>query len=174
MFFLNRQFLQKMNEWIHFFAYQYYDWIVSFIFWKNSRIAKRPFEINWPLVLCCILWLPTLKVKPNYLCKKTWRCKTSLHSSLNQNGPHYLLLSNKIYFLELVWLYWWVDSCLFSIRVNMLVFVYDNVPNFPRATFCKIQIFPNFWFYVFEKQNWFDQTLAYSSFILGVCVSNTP
>ena len=23
--------------------------VVSFVFWKNSRRAKRPFEINWPL-----------------------------------------------------------------------------------------------------------------------------
>ena len=52
----------------------------------------------------------------------------------------------------------------------MLVFIYDNGPNFPKATFCKIQIFPNFWFDVFEKQNWFHQTFAYSSFVFGVVV----
>ena len=28
---------------------QYYDQIVSLVFWKNSRIAKSSFEINWPL-----------------------------------------------------------------------------------------------------------------------------
>ena len=28
----------------------YYGRIVSFIFWKNSRIAKSPFKMNWPLV----------------------------------------------------------------------------------------------------------------------------
>ena len=28
----------------------YYERIRSFVFWKNSRIPKSPFEINWPLV----------------------------------------------------------------------------------------------------------------------------
>ena len=39
----------ELMNWV-FFAWQYYDRIVSFIFWKNWRIAKSPFEINWPLV----------------------------------------------------------------------------------------------------------------------------
>ena len=30
-------------------VFLYYDRIVLFIFWKNSRIAKSLFEINWPL-----------------------------------------------------------------------------------------------------------------------------
>ena len=25
-------------------------WILLFVFWKNSRIPKSPFEINWPLI----------------------------------------------------------------------------------------------------------------------------
>ena len=36
-----------------FFCSLYYDQTVLFVFWKNSRIAKCPFEINWPFEQCC-------------------------------------------------------------------------------------------------------------------------
>ena len=39
------------HNFVAFSEYQYelYDWIVSFAFWKNWRIVKNSFEINWPL-----------------------------------------------------------------------------------------------------------------------------
>ena len=53
MFFSSRWFFQKTNEWIPIVflpnSKRPYDWIVSFIFRKNSRIAKSPFEINGSL-----------------------------------------------------------------------------------------------------------------------------
>ena len=42
--------LPKNNEQIRFFAKQYYDRIVLFVFWKNLRIAKSPFETDCPLL----------------------------------------------------------------------------------------------------------------------------
>jgi hypothetical protein len=50
-FFSSQRFFQK-NEWTNsvFFVTHYYDRIVSLVFWKNSRIAKSPLEINWPLM----------------------------------------------------------------------------------------------------------------------------
>ena len=46
------QLFQKTNKWDFFFCFNstYYDRIVAFIFWKNSRMAKSPFETNWSLV----------------------------------------------------------------------------------------------------------------------------
>ena len=47
----SRNVFQKRTNEFGFFAEQYYDQIVSFVFWKNSRIGKTPFEINWPLTV---------------------------------------------------------------------------------------------------------------------------
>ena len=49
--------LPKTNEGIRWmkgfilFAYQYYEQIWLFVFWKNSRVPKFRFETNWPLIL---------------------------------------------------------------------------------------------------------------------------
>ena len=45
--FLKLTILPKNEKRIRF-AEQFYDRIVSFIFWKNSRIGKCPFKTNWP------------------------------------------------------------------------------------------------------------------------------
>jgi hypothetical protein len=57
---------KKWTNEFGFFAEQYYDRIVLFIFWRNSRIGKSHFEINWPLVVETSV-VPTVVIKENQI-----------------------------------------------------------------------------------------------------------
>ena len=70
MFFSSRQFFQITSERIRGFLPNSTTLIVTFVFWRNLRIAKSPFEINWPLSVSILFWILYSWFLFHYCCEK--------------------------------------------------------------------------------------------------------